>query len=56
MPRFSCRDTGSECQWEAEAQSKEELLSKIREHLTHDHGINEPSEEILEKLKTFIKD
>ena len=30
--KFSAREAGSECQFEAEAESREELAGKIREH------------------------
>jgi len=56
MPKFSCRDVGVECDWEAEAQTTEELLEKIAHHAKHDHGMEEIPPELLEKVKKAIKE
>jgi len=56
MPKFACRDLGMDCDWEAEAPTVEELMSKIAEHAKHHHGMEEIPEELAEQVRKAIKE
>ena len=56
MPSFRCRDTGIDCGWEASAATSDELLKKIAEHAKEAHGITEIPQDMLEKVKSAIRE
>ena len=56
MPSFKCRDIGMNCGWEASASNVEELMQKIAEHAREAHGITEIPQDLVEKVKSAIKE
>ena len=42
---ISCSDAGKDCGWSATAESEEELMSKVTEHVLADHKEIELNEE-----------
>jgi predicted small metal-binding protein len=55
LPSFKCRDTGTDCPFEASAPSREELMAKITEHANKVHHLNPPPADLVEKIKKAIK-
>jgi predicted small metal-binding protein len=55
MPSFVCADLGMECEWKAKAKTKDELLAKIAEHASSEHGIETIDDELMEKVEAAIK-
>jgi len=56
MPKsFKCSDVGIDCGWTATAESEEDMMNKIREH-AKEHGMQEIPSDVLEKVKTSIKE
>jgi len=55
MPKFSCKDIGMTCNWHAEADNLDKLLSQIKEHAAEVHGITELTPELQAKVKSAIK-
>jgi len=60
-----CRDSGGDCNWvyrgedctwTGRADTKEELLIKVNEHVKKDHGLPELTPALLEKVRAIIKD
>jgi predicted small metal-binding protein len=52
--KFSCRATGQDCDFTAEAPTKEELMLKIAEHGKTAHGMETISEEMMQKVNSAI--
>ena len=53
---LSCADVGAtECGWSATAETKEELMVKVREH-AKDHGHEQIPDELMQKINSSIKD
>lgn len=52
---MKCSDVGIDCDWSASADTEEALLVKIQEH-AKEHGFDEISPELAEKVKAAIKD
>lgn len=53
---LSCVDVGAtECNWSASADTKEELMVKVREH-AKEHGHEEIPADLAAKIKAAIKD
>ncbi len=44
------------CGWEASASNVEELMQKIAEHAREAHGITEIPQDLVEKVKSAIKE
>jgi predicted small metal-binding protein len=51
-----CRDVGMDCDFEARAETEEELLKKVAEHAGTSHEMTEIPEEVLTKVRAAIKD
>jgi len=55
--KLACADMGmTECSFNAESESEEELLKQMAGHAAKEHGMTEMSGEGLEKLKAAIKE
>ncbi len=53
---FTCSDVGVDCNWSADGNTEEELMTKIAEHAKEHHGFDPISPELIEKVKSAIKD
>lgn len=51
-----CRDVGIDCDFEARAETEEEILKKAAEHADAVHNMKEIPEEVLEKVRAAIRD
>jgi predicted small metal-binding protein len=51
-----CRDVGVDCDWEARAETEEEILKKCAEHASEDHNMTEIPPEMVEKIREAIRD
>ncbi|MEM0156495.1 MAG: DUF1059 domain-containing protein [Thermoplasmataceae archaeon] len=52
---FRCRDTGMECPYEVSSKKAEDLIPLIAEHEKSDHGIDEISDDLKQKINGAIK-
>jgi predicted small metal-binding protein len=50
-----CKDTGSECDFEARAHTEEELWRQVAEHAEQVHNL-QLTDELKEQLRSFIRD
>jgi predicted small metal-binding protein len=53
---ISCSDAGKDCGWSATAQTEEELMSKVTEHVKEEHKEIELNSESISSIKSLIKD
>ena len=53
---FACKDIGLECDFEANAESEEELMQKIAEHAKEAHNMEQIDEATMAKVEAAIKD
>ncbi|HSG83799.1 MAG: DUF1059 domain-containing protein, partial [Nitrosopumilus sp.] len=53
---ISCSDAGKDCSWSATADSEEELMRKVTEHVLSDHKEIELNEENISGIKSLIKE
>ena len=54
---LDCKDLGDiECTWQGKAETEEELIEVAKAHGREAHGITEVSPELMEQIKTAIKD
>lgn len=53
---ISCEDAGKDCGWSATAETEDELMQKVAEHVQADHKDLELNEENIAKVKSLIKD
>jgi predicted small metal-binding protein len=51
-----CRDVGMDCDYEAHAETEEEILKKVAEHAETTHNMTEIPEEVLAKVRAAIQD
>ncbi len=51
-----CKDVGLDCDFEARAETEEELLKKVAEHDGTTHDMTDIPEEVLAKVRAAIKD
>jgi len=51
-----CRDVGMDCDFEARADTEEEILKKVAEHVQTVHNMKEIPEEVVEKVRAAIRD
>ena len=51
-----CRDVGMDCDFEARAETEEEILKKVAEHAGTTHNMAEIPEEVLAKVRAAIQD
>lgn len=53
---ISCLDAGKDCSWSATADSEEELMNKVTEHVLSDHKEIELNAENISGIKSLIKE
>ena len=53
---ISCSDAGKDCGWSATAESEEDLMSQVKEHVLADHKEIELNEESISSIKSLIKE
>ena len=53
---ISCSDAGKDCAWSATAESEEDLMSQVKEHVMADHKEIELNEESISGIKSLIKE
>jgi predicted small metal-binding protein len=53
---ISCSDAGKDCSWSTTADSEEELMRKVTEHVLSDHKEIELNEENISGIKSLIKE
>ena len=53
---ISCADVGVDCNWSATAETEEELMRKVAEHAKEAHEGMEVTPELVEKIKSNIKE
>jgi predicted small metal-binding protein len=53
--KFACKDIGLECDFTAEAPTKEELMPKIAEHAKVAHGMENITDDVKAKIDAAIK-
>jgi predicted small metal-binding protein len=51
-----CKDVGMDCDFEARAETEEELLKKVAEHAGTVHNMTEIPAEVLAKVRAAIRD
>ena len=52
---ISCKDAGKDCSWSASAETVEELMSQVTEHVLAEHKEIELNTEKIENIKSLIK-
>ena len=53
---ISCKDAGKDCNWSASAESIEELMSQVTEHVLAEHKEIELNSENITSIKSLIKE
>ena len=53
---ISCADAGADCSWSATAETEEELMGKVADHVKEEHKELEVTPELVEKVKSLIKE
>ena len=53
---ISCADAGADCNWSATAETEDEILAKVSEHVKADHKELQINDELVAKVKSLIKD
>ena len=53
---ISCSDAGKDCGWSATAESEEDLMSQVKEHVLANHKEIELNEESILSIKSLIKE
>lgn len=53
---ISCSDAGKDCGWSASAESEEELMTKVTEHVLAEHKEIELDAESISNIKSLIKE
>ena len=53
---ISCSDAGKDCGWSATAETEEDLMSQVKEHVLSDHKEIELNEENVSGIKSLIKE
>ena len=51
-----CRDVGMDCDFEACADTEEEILKKVAEHTQAVHNMKEIPADVVEKVRAAIRD
>ena len=51
-----CREVGFDCDGVVRADSVEELLKQVAAHAQSVHGLTEVTEEVVEKVKSVIRE
>jgi len=55
MPSIKCKDVGMDCDFEATADTEDELMKKIAEHAAEVHDMKTIPPEVIEKVKRAMK-
>ena len=53
---ISCKDAGKDCNWSASAESVEELMAQVTEHVLSEHKEIELNSENITSIKSLIKE
>ena len=53
---ISCKDAGKDCGWSATAETEEELMAITTEHVKESHKELQVNPELVENIKSLIKD
>lgn len=53
---ISCADAGKDCRWSASAETEEELLEKVADHVKAEHKDIELTAENVSNIKSLIKE
>ena len=53
---INCRDVGVDCDFEARAETEEELFQILTEHAKNDHGMEGIPPELVEKVRAAIRE
>ena len=53
---ISCEDAGANCGWSATAETEDELMAKVAEHVKADHKELQINDELVAKVKSLIKE
>ncbi|QDI88704.1 DUF1059 domain-containing protein [Candidatus Nitrosopumilus sp. SW] len=53
---ISCSDAGKDCGWSASADTEEELMTKVTEHVLAEHKEVELNAESISSIKSLIKE
>ena len=53
---ISCKDAGKDCSWSASAESEEELMNQVTEHVLEEHKEIELNSDSIASIKSLIKD
>ena len=53
---ISCADAGADCNWSATAETEEELMEKVAEHVKAEHKELQITPELVAKVKSIIKE
>jgi len=53
---ISCADVGSDCGWSTTAETEEDLMNKVAEHVKEEHKDLEVTPEAVAKIKSHIKE
>lgn len=53
---FACKDIEMHCHWETEAENLDILMEEFKVHTSEAHGIKEFPPDLLEKVKSSVRD
>jgi len=53
---ISCSDAGKDCRWSATAESEEEIMEKVTQHVKEEHKEIELNPESMSSIKSLIKE
>jgi predicted small metal-binding protein len=53
---INCRDVGADCDFEARAETEEELFVILREHARTGHGMEDIPPELVEQVRSAIRE
>ena len=53
---ISCADSGADCNWSTTAETEEELMEKVAEHVKAEHKELQITPELVAKVKSIIKE
>ncbi len=57
MPKvLRCRDVGMDCDFEARAETEEQIMQKAAEHAQVTHNMKEIPPELVSKVRAAIRD
>ena len=53
---ISCADAGANCSWSTTADTEEEMMNRVAQHVKEDHPELEVTPELVAKIKSLIKE